>query len=699
MLTQALACMATESQKENKMSKMDEYQLKSIVSSEITDALNHFDSEYSQDRIRAMDFYMGEPFGNEISGRSSVVSTEVADTVEAIMPNLMRVFTANDKYVRFNARTSEDVEKAEQISDYVNYVINHDNEGYKIMYNWFKDALLFRLGVVKYFYEEEENVTEEEYNGLSEEELAALLANPDIDIIEQQETILNSYMEDDGTVVPLESSYDLSVRVTEKKGKIKVINVPPEEFLVNKRATSLEDAYFICHRTTMTVSDLVAMGYDRDEVEAHAGTSDLNVDEERANRFQDLEAVTGTDAADPTLREVTYYECIMNVDFDGDGIAERRRVCAIGSNGSHVLHNEPFDHIPFAVVSPVLMPHRLIGRSIYDMTEDLQVIKSTLLRQYLDSVYSSTLPRMIAVEGQVNLDDLLEGTAGGVIRARAPGMVQPITGASVGGEVRPLMDYLDNIKEQRTGMSKASQGLDANALQSTTASAISATVRGAQVKLESYARTMAETGVKELFKGILHLVTKYDNKPRIARLRNNFVPIDPREWTSEYDVVVQVGLGTADDEQKIAFLTQIATKQEQILQQLGPNNPIVTMSQYVNTLRSIAEIGGFKDADQFFNNAQQIMMAEQQQAQQPPQQDPTLMFMQQKAQAEMELAREKAQADIQLAREKAEADIQLQREKLTIETELRRQELQAEAELRMAKAVTDSQISTNLPRV
>ena len=168
------------------------------------------------------------------------------------------------------------------------------------MYNWFKDALLFRLGVVKYFYEEEENVTEEEYNGLSEEELASLLANPDIDIVEQQETVLNSYMEDDGTVVPLESSYDLSVRVTEKKGKIKVINVPPEEFLVNKRATSLEDAYFICHRTTMTVSDLVAMGYDRDEVEAHAGTSDLDVDEERTNRFQDLEAVTGTDAADPT---------------------------------------------------------------------------------------------------------------------------------------------------------------------------------------------------------------------------------------------------------------------------------------------------------------------------------------------------------------------------------------------------------------
>ena len=670
------------------MPDMDDYKLNSIVSSEITDALNHFDSEFSQERIRAMDFYLGEPFGNEVEGRSSVVSTEVADTVEAIMPNLMRVFTANDKYVRFSARTAEDMERAEQVSDYVNYIINHDNEGYKILYNWFKDALLFRLGVVKYFYEEEENVTEEEYNGLDENELAVLLANPDVEVVEQQETVVNSYMEDDGTVVPIESSYDLSVRVTERKGKIKVINVPPEEFLVNRRATSLEDAHFVAHRTTMTVSDLVAMGYDREEVEAHAGLSDLDVDEERTNRFQDLEANTGTDAADPTLREVVYYECIMKVDYDGDGIAERRRICAIGAEGTHILHNEPFDHVPFAVVSPVLMPHRLIGRSIYDMTEDLQVIKSTLMRQYLDSVYTSTLPRMVAVEGQVNLDDLLEGTAGGIIRARQPGMVQAITGTPVGGEVRPLMDYLDNIKEQRTGMSKASQGLDANALQSTTASAISATVRGAQVKLESYARTMAETGVKSLFKGILHLVTKYDNKPRIVRLRNNFVPIDPREWTSEYDVVVQVGLGTADDEQKIAFLTQIAAKQEQILMQLGPNNPVVSMAQYVNTLRSIAEIGGFKDADMFFSSPQQIQMQQQQQQQQPPQPDPAIAMKQQQMEAELALKREKMQADIQL-----------ERERMTMEMELRRQELQAEAELRMAKAVTDSQISTNLPRV
>ena len=666
--------------------EMDEYQLNSIVSSEIRDSLNHFDQEFSQERIRAMDFYLGEPMGNEVEGRSQVVSTEVSDTIEAIMPNLMRVFTANDKYVRFNARTAEDTERAEQISDYVNYVINHDNSGYKILYNWFKDALMFRLGVVKYYYDEQEDVREEEYENLNETELAALLSNPDMEVIGVIEENAESYAQDEqtGEMMPMDMSYSLKVRVKESKGKIKIENVPPEEFLVNRRATSLEEAHFVAHRTVMTVSDLVAMGYDKDVVEKYAGSYSLDVDEERTNRFQDLEATTGVDAADPALAEVIYYECVMKVDYDGDGIAELRRICAIGEGADEILHNEPFDHVPFAVVTPIMMPHRLIGRSIYDMTEDLQVIKSTLLRQYLDSVYTSTLPRMGIVEGQVNIDDVLDGTAGGIIRMRQAGMVQPITGTPVGGEVRPLMDYIDNLKEQRTGMSKASQGLDANALQSTTASAISATVRGAQVKLESYARTMAETGVKDLFKGILHLVTKYDQKPRIIRLRNNFVPIDPREWHSEFDVVVQVGLGTADDEQKIAFLTQIAGKQEQILMQLGANNPVVTMAQYVNTLRSIAEIGGFKDADQFFNSPEQIAMMEQQMAQQPQQAD-------QAGQAEL-------QAEIALKREKMMLEIELEREKMQMELELRRQELAAEAELRQLKAYTDAEISTNLPR-
>ena len=667
------------------MTEMDEVQLGSIVSGEITDALNHFDSEYTQDRLRALDFYLGEPLGNEVEGRSAVVATELADTVEAIMPNLMRVFTTNDKYVRFAPRSGEDVEAAEQASDYVNYIIQNKNDGYKLLHTFFKDALLFRAGVIKFFYEEVEEVDEEEYNGLTEAELVLLLNDPSVEIVEQRETVMQSMMDEDGVEVPLDVQYDLSVRVTRKSGEIKAINVPPEEFLVSRHTVSLDDAHFVAHRTSMTVSELVSMGYDRDIIEQYAGENELDTDREVNNRFQDLEAATGVDPADPTLRSVIYHECIMNVDFDGDGIAERRRICAIGGDGSYILHNEPWDHMPFAVCSPILMPHRLIGRSIYDLTEDLQVIKTTLMRQYLDSVYSSTLPRMIAVEGQVNLDDLLDGSAGGIIRARQPGMVQQITGASVGGEIRPLMDYLDSVKENRTGMSKASMGLSPDALQSSTASAVAATVRGAQVKLESYARTMAETGVKDLFKGILHLVLKHDNKPKVFRLRNSFVPINPAEWKSQFDIIVQVWLGTTDDETKIAFLTQVAAKQEQILTQLGPQNPIVSIEQYVNTLRSIAEIGGFKDVDQFFNSPQMIrqQMMMQQAQQQAPQPDPKLVELEQ---------------EMALKRQRMEMEIQLEREKMVMEMELRRQELQAEAELRVAKAVTDADISTNLPR-
>jgi len=685
------------------MAKMDDYQLGSIVSGEITDALNHFDSEYTEERLRALDFYLGEPLGNEVEGRSSVVATEVADTVEAIMPNLMRVFTANDKYVRFAPRTAEDVEAAEQASNYVNYVINQRNDGYKLLHTFFKDALLFRMGVIKFFWEEQEQVDEEEYSGLSEDELVMLMNDPDVEIVEQAETVMESmYSEETGEMVPLRSEYDLTVRVTRREGEIKVINVPPEEFLVSRHATSLEDAHFMAHRTSLTVSELVAMGYDRDLVEKYAGENELDTDREVNNRFQDIEAATGVDPADPTLRSVIYHECIMNIDFDGDGIAERRRICAIGSDGAEILHNEPWDHIPFAVASPILMPHRLVGRSIYDMTEDLQVIKTTLMRQYLDSVYSSTLPRIAAVEGAVNLDDLLDAQAGGVIRVRQPGMIQPLAGASVGGEIRPLMDYLDTVKEQRTGMSAASQGLDANALQSSTASAVAATVRGAQIKLESYARTMAETGVKDLFKGILALVLKHDTNDKMLRLNNSFVPINPAEWKSQFDTIVQVGLGTTDDETKIAFLTQIAAKQEQILMQLGADNPLVSAPQYVNTLRSIAEIGGFKDADQFFNPpqvvAQTLAMQKQQAAQQQPQQDPAVIAAQQKAQMDMQIAQQKAEAEIALKRERMQAELELEREKMVMEMDIRRQELEAEAQLRVAKAVTDAEISTNLPR-
>jgi hypothetical protein len=655
---------------------IDNEQLGSIVSREITDSLNHFDSEFAQDRIDALDYYLGRPFGNEIEGRSSVVDTTVADTVEQIMPSMMRIFTGTDKVVRFAPRTEEDVEKAEQATDYVNFVLQNDNDYYRVIYNFIKDSLLFKMGVIKVGWDETDEVEEEEYEGLEPNELALLTANPDVEIVEQSENIVIAG--DAGLGIEEVVNFDIKTRVRKKSGRIRVDNVPPEEFLVNRRAKSLDDARFICHRTTMSVSELVSMGYDQDEIETYAGVGELETENERRNRFSDLGDSADLNYADPSQKEVPVYESIIKVDFDEDGIAERRRVFSIGDGGEYVLENEIIDYIPFAVISPILMPHRLIGRSIFDLTKDLQMIKSTLLRQYLDSTYLSVMPRIVAVEGQVNLDDLLDGTAGGIIRTRNAGAVQPLNTNGVGSEIQPLMRYLDEIKEQRTGISKTSAGLDPNALQSTTAAAVAATVKGASMKIESIARTIAETGMKDVFQIVLKIVSTYQQQERIIRLRNQFVAIDPREFEG-FDIVVNVGLGTMDEQEKMARLMEIIVKQEQILQQMGVNNPVVSMEQYTNTLRQYVELAGLKDAGRYFKDPTQAQM----QPPSPPQPNPELI---------------KVQQDFELKKAKLEAEIALEREKMVQTLALRREELQAEAQLRAAKAITDAQISTNLPR-
>ncbi len=674
------------------MAKMDDIEFQSVVRNEIEQALGHYDTEYSQDRIDAMDYYLGEPFGNEQPDRSQVVSTEVSDTIEHIMPSLMRIFTQSDDYVRFVPHGPEDVAIAEQASDYCNWVINNDNRGFEIMHNWFKDALILKSGVVKFYWDEIIEVETEEYEGLNEDELTILLADPEVDVVSRDERTVGEDMEGpEGIVIPAPVIYDVKIKRTKNNGNVRIENVPPEEFLIGNRAKSLEDANFVAHRSTMTVSDLVSMGYDRDEIEQYAGYTDLDISEERTSRFEDLETSAAHDSNDPTMRNVLVTECYIRSDYDGDGVAEFRRVLTIG-DGYHILENEEFDHIPFAILSPILMPHRAIGRSVAELIMDVQLIKSTLMRQLLDNIYNTNNARVVAVEGQVNLDDLLTNRPGGIVRTRTAGAVQPLQVPEVSSSVFPALNYMDSVKEQRTGISRQSMGLDADALQSTTATAVAAMQAASQGKIEMIARVFAETGVRALFRGILHLVTKYQNKEKIIRLRNQFVPMNPREWESAYDVQINVGLGTAQRDQQIAFLSQIAQKQEQIIAQFGPQNPMVSMSQYRNTLAKIAELSGFKDATQFFAPSEQIeaVLAQQAQAaaQAGPQQNPAVA-------AEMQ----KMQAELQMEQQKMEMEFQLKREKMAAELELRRQELEFEMQLRTEKLRSGIDTSLNLPRV
>ena len=656
---------------------MDDADLESLVGSELTDATSFVDSELSPVRARAIQYYRGEPFGNEEEGRSQVVSTDVRDTINGVMPSLMRVFFGSKKVVQFVPRGPEDIAAADQATDYVNFIFTQDNNGFLLCHSAFKDALRGALGVVKYYWEEKVEVKTEHYSGLDESSLTLLLNEPGVVGSAVQSMDDPSYQPPvdpmtgapvvdpmTGLPPPAPQIYSVELKRETKDGRVVVEAVPPEEFLIDRRARSVEDATLVAHRRMMRVSDLVALGYDEDEVRAQMGAFELDTNDEYIARNPYAESYGPGGTQDD--KRVLYVEAYVRVDFDRDGISELRKVCTIGP-GYKVVMNEPCSHRPFATFCPDPEPHALIGLSIFDMTADLQRIKSAIMRNMMDSLSLSIHPRIGVVEGQANMDDVLNTEVGGVIRMRQAGAVQPFSVPFVGQAAFPMLEYLDNVRETRTGMSKAAMGLDAGALQSTTRAAVAATVSAAQQHLELIARVFAETGMRALFKGILKLVVENQDRPRVVRLRNQWVPIDPRSWNSNMDVEVDVALGGGTDEQKVSVLTSIAQKQETILQQMGPQNPLVSVQQYRNTLARLTELSGFKNADEFFLNPATMPP---QPPPPPPPPDPAMILA--------EVERQKIGADIQ----NTQAELELKRQAMLLEDDRARDKQEAELMLR-----------------
>jgi hypothetical protein len=325
-------------------------------------------------------------------------------------------------------------------------------------------------------------------------------------------------------------AYDVKVRKVKKFGQVRIENVPPEEFIISKKARTITDSPFCAHRKLTTRSELIAMGFDADIVENLPTYEDLEYTPERVARYsQGEQPMNQTSAIDKSMEEVEVFECYIRADYDDDGIAELRKVVYAGHE---ILENEEIDYVPFCSICPIPMPHKFFGHSLADRTMDLQLIKSTITRQILDNLYLTNNARVMAVDGQVNLDDLLTVTPGGVVRVKSPQAVQQLTVAPVAGQSFPMLEYLDRIQERRTGITATSQGLDPNILQNTTAAAVAAMQNAAAGRMELIARTFAETGVRDLFLNILHLVGKYQDKARIVRLQGKYVSVDPREWKS-----------------------------------------------------------------------------------------------------------------------------------------------------------------------
>ncbi len=676
---------------------MNEETLKGILDNEIDNAIGYLETETTESRRKAIQYYNGEEYGNEVEGRSRIVTREVAEAVDGAMPALMRVFTASDEMVVFEPKGPEDVEAAEQATEYCNWVFMRDNPGVSILHTWIKDALLQKNGIIKIYWNDETEVNTETYEGLSADELALLLADEQYEIVSQKETQIGEIpalptpeeiaVAQQTGVPPMPRmepvfSYTVKVKKTDKKGRVKVENVPPEEFIVSKKTIQLVETPFCAHRRLVTRSELVAMGFDKKEIDQLPTYEDLTYTPERTARYSNGEQPDDP-SLDPAMQEIEVFEAYIRVDYDEDGIAELRRVIYAGSS---VLENEEIDYLPFAAICPIPLPHKFFGQSLADRTMDLQMIKSTITRQMLDNMYLTNNARVVAVDGQVNIDDLLTVTPGGVVRVKNPAAVQQLSVQAIAGQSFPMLQYLDDIQAKRTGVSEASQGLDPNILQNTTATAIAAMQNAAAGKMELIARIFAETGVKDLFRSILHLLTKYQDKPRVIRLRGKFVPMDPREWDNEYDMTVNVGLGTGTRQEQMAMLGMVLQKQEQIIQQYGPANPLVSVGQYRQTLGKFIEAAGFKDSTRFFREIPpelDAQLSQPQQQQQAP--DPAIQAYMAQMQAQIQATIAKAEADIEVKRQKAMADIQIAQEKAAADMRIKEQEFANDARLEATK--------------
>jgi hypothetical protein len=677
---------------------MNDESLKMILDNEIDNSISYQSTETTEARKRSLEFYNRDPYGNEVPGRSQIVTGEVAEVVDGAMPQLLRIFTQSDEVVRFEPKGPGDEEKAKQATEYCNWVLMAENPGTIILHDWFKDALLQKNGIIKVWWEDLTEVNTESYENLSEEELALLLSDGQYEIVSQDATQIGEVpapidpmqaqqMMAQGMSLPMQPvfSYKVKVKKIDKKGTVKIENVPPEEFLVSKRTRHLAESPFCAHRRLVTRSELLAMGFDKDTVETLPVYEDLTYTPERVARFPRGEQPDDV-SVDKSMQEIEVFECYIRTDYDEDGIAELRRVLYAGHE---VLENEEADYMPFCSITPIPMPHKFFGQSLADRAMDIQLIKSTITRQILDNLYLANNPRKTAVEGRVNMDDLLSSVVGGVVRVKDSNAVGDLSVPMVAGQAFPMLSYLDQIQEKRTGINQASQGLDPNVLQNTTATAVAMMQNAAAAKVELIARVFAETGVKDLFRNILHLVCKYQDKERIIRLRGKFVAIDPREWSSEYDISINVGLGTGNKDQQMAMLAMVLDKQEKILQGYGPANPLVSVGQYRATLGRMIEAAGYKDSSEFFKEVTPEI--EQAIAQpQPPQPDPAMQALIEQSRVQLEIAREKAMNDIALARQKAEAQIQLEREKAAAELELKAAEFRAETTLKSAKVGADA---------
>jgi len=657
----------------------DKTEIEAIVQDAIDGAISFVEGEISDQRIKAQKYYDGEVHIGHEEGRSKVVATKVRDTIRTVKPSIMRVFLSSNHAVEFIPHGPEDVAAAEQATAFIDYQFNKHN-GFRILNDAFHDALIKKQGIVKSYWKDYQEAKFYSFTDLSDAELQALTDDPDNQVIEQI-TEMRMTIDEMGMQVEM-PVHSVKISRMEPKGDLCIESVPPEEFYIDRDARSFDDAYVVAHRTEMRVGDLITMGFEYEDVQnldnSSGGSAMGDAEEfERQGYNYDNDS---EDKLDPSMRLVTVTEAYMKMDIDGTGVPVLHKFICGGSNNK-LLAYEPCDEIPFAKFEVDPEPHTFYGRSLAEIIIDDQDASTAILRGILDNVALTNNPGMEIVDGQVDVDDLLNNEIGRIVRVKQPGAIREVSVPFVAGSTLPMLQYMDQMVEAKTGVMAASGGLSPDALQNSTATAVSATMQAAAGQIEVMVRNLA-TGMRDLFGIMLRLYQKNVNEQQIMRLHNQFVPVDPRVWNSDMDSAITVGLGTGREAEKAAAYREILGLQMQVFQQYGPGNGVVGLTNIRNTLSDMLASSGIRNSERYFGNMtqeiEQQMLMQAQQAAQGQQQagDPNAAYLQ----AEQMKTSARVQADMaktQLDARKLMLEDDRQRDKMAQDFALQNAELQA----------------------
>ena len=604
--------------------------LSEVVNRELNAADSWANGDLADQQAEALDYYYGQPFGDEEEVFSSVVTRDTLKTVEGIMPSLMKVFASGDTFVEFEPTGAEDVAEAQQATDYLNYVFDKRCDGFSVLYTWFKDALLMKNGLVEVSWSQDELCDIQNFTAIEQIEVDALEAEEEVELVHKE---IN---EEDPNL------YDVTIRRTNNRGRPVVDCIPSSEFRIKARSKSIKDSDFVARVQDVSIGSLVDYGFNREDISEGHG-SRLIKNQVENSRFGDVEEPH--DFSNDTV--VEYVKAWVRT-FDEED--EKMKLFQVHMVGNVVLEKEEVGEIPIINLSPIMMPHKFTGVSIADLVMDIQEIRSKMWRHTLDNLALSNAGRYAAVENQVNLQDLIDNRIGGIVREKVQGAVRQLPVPQLGNATFPFLNELEKEREDRAGVSRMTQGLDAAALTSNTAAtAVNQVMTAAQEKIQLIARIFAETGVKELFLQLYRLSRTNNSEVDIVKLRGRFVPVTPYDWKDRFDMTVTVGLGNQNKDQQLMHLNNIST----MLRGIGETRfGYLINAEHVHTLATeFIQNAGYKNAAQFIGDPRDV---------QPPEPQPS---------ADMVAAQGEAQKDV--------ADAQLK--------QVQAQAQQAEAQMKQAE--------------